>query len=650
MSSSGTGRAARSARLGNKKAVGERGRKADGLSRAEVKSRFLEHIHAGCTIDQALGLVDRRRSTYEGWRKQDPDFVLQMDRIRKLHTAGAHERTHMPFTEFSEKYLGAQVFPHTQNVVDMIEGNEPSWLHPSMDYEAGEPDLVMVNMPPEHGKSAAITINYVTYRIAMDPNIRVIIVSKTQTMARKFLYAIKTRLTHPKFTDMHVAYGPQGGYDSNSESWSADRIYISADSRDSGEKDPTVEALGIGSHIYGARADLIVVDDAVDTSNAHQYDKHIDWLQGEVMSRIAATGSMLIVGTRLASRDMYLELREPMRYPDEASPWSYLSMPAVLEFSEKPKDWVTLWPRSNMPEAGDRYAIPDEDGLYPKWDGPRLAKKRNRVSPRAWALIYQQQQVSEDMIFTPEMVRGCVNSQRNAGRIREGFPGNRKGGMSGLVVVAGLDPATTGTTAAVVAGLDPVTHKRYVLDMHNQAGLKPEQLKELVMELTDKYGIIEWRIEQNAFQGFLVYDQQLNNDLATRGCVIRPHQTGSNKHDAEFGVAAMAGLMTGHENGSNLIEFPSLSYGEAPREMINQLLTWSPQATAKKNHHYDLVMALWFTMLACQDRDSWGRRSSHATGNPFLSPRGEREQSVVNIDEYLADMEREQFQYEPIGF
>ena len=637
-------------RLGSGAGGARRGRKADGRSAAEVKREFLDLIHQGFRIPEALERVDRRRATYEGWRKADPEFVREMDRLRKLHTVRFEPAEQMPFPDFSLKYLGAQVFPHTQNVVDMIEGNEPSWLHSSMEYEKGEPDLVMVNMPPEHGKSAAITVNYVTYRIAMDPNIRVIIVSKTQTMARKFLYAIKTRLTHPKFTDMHVAYGPQGGYDKNSESWSADRIYISADSRDSGEKDPTVEALGIGSHIYGARADLIVVDDAVDTSNAHQYDKHIDWLQGEVMSRIAATGSMLIVGTRLASRDLYLELRKPERYPDDSSPWSYLSMPAVLEFAEHPKDWVTLWPRSNMPEAGDKYAVEDKDGLFPKWDGPRLAKKRNRVSPRAWALIYQQQQVSEDMIFTPEMVWGCSNKARTVGPMQAGFPAVRSNGMSGLVVVAGLDPATTGTTAAVVAGLDPVTHKRYVLDMRNQSGMRPEELKDMIVELTDKYKIVEWRIEKNAFQGFLVYDQQLNNDLAARGCVIHPHQTGSNKHDTEFGVAAMAGLMTGHDNGSNLLEFPSLSYGEAAKEMGSQLLTWSPQATAKKNHHYDLVMALWFAMLACQDRDQWGRRASHATGNPFLSPRGEREQSVVNIDEYLAEMEREQFQYEPIGF
>jgi len=628
--------------------AGNPGRKAGGDSRSAVKQRFLEQLHGGASVKAALEAVDRSRYTYADWRKDDPEFSAEVDRIRKLHKDAVVEPAPwMAFTEFSDRYLGQQVFPHTQNVVDMIEGQEPSWLHPSMNWEQGEPDLVIANMPPEHGKSAAITINYVTYRIAMDPNVRIIIVSKTQTMARKFLYAIKTRLTHPKFADMHIRYGPAGGYDKNSESWSADRIYVSADSRDSGEKDPTVEALGIGSHIYGARADLIIVDDAVDTSNAHQFDRHIDWLQGEVMSRISASGSMLIVGTRLASRDLYLELRDPNRYPEEKSPWSYLSMPAVLDYADDPKDWVTLWPRSNVPELGDRHAVEDADGLYPKWDGPRLAKKRNRVSPRAWSLIYQQQQVSDDMIFTNEMVRGCTNNGRSVGPLKD-FPGVRKQGMSGLVVVGGLDPATTGHTAAVVAALDPVTHKRWVLDMKNTAGMGSDEMKSMLFDLAVKYNMVEWRIEQNAFQGFLVYDTELNQSLASVGCVVKPHQTGSNKHDAEFGVAAMAGLMAGHEKGNNLLDLPGAFRAEVVRELQNQLVTWSPSVLrGSTKHHFDLVMALWFAMLACADRDQWGRRSHHAQGNPFTSPRDLNTQEVVNIDDLLAEQEREMFEYTP---
>ena len=71
----------------------------------------------------------------------------------------------------------------------------------------------------------------------------------------------------------------------------------------------------------------------------------------EVISRISASGMFLVVGTRLATADLYMELRKPQRYPEEKSPWSFLSMPAVLEYTEDPEDWVTLWPK--IEHAGD---------------------------------------------------------------------------------------------------------------------------------------------------------------------------------------------------------------------------------------------------------------------------------------------------------
>ena len=176
----------------------------------ELKATKLELLRIvqsqGISIAAALKIVDRTRSTYERWRKEDAEFAGAIDRIRtmrKLNPSVEESRgEQMPFPEFSEKYLGAQVFPHMQNVVDMIEGRDPSWLHPAMAFERGEKDLIITNMPPEHGKTTSVTINYVVYRICMDPNIRVILVSKTAEMAKKMLYAIKTRLTHPKYDEM----------------------------------------------------------------------------------------------------------------------------------------------------------------------------------------------------------------------------------------------------------------------------------------------------------------------------------------------------------------------------------------------------------------------------------------------------------------
>ena len=618
-------------------------------SLAETKQIVLHELTLGATVENACRAADRTIKAYEQWRRVDPDFKAAVDGIRQRRADEFYRHVDPEafpsFEEFSEQYLGTKVFPHMLNVIDMVEGREPRWQHEGMTFERGEPDMAIVNMPPEHGKSSTITMNYVTYRIAKDPNVRVLIVSKTQGMAQKFLYGIKTRLTHPKYTEMQAKFGPAGGYNSNSESWSQSMIYVSADARDSGEKDPTVQAVGIRGHIYGARADLIILDDCVDLTNAHEYEKQIDWIQSEVISRISASGMLLVVGTRLATKDMYLELRDPGRYPDETSPWSYLAMPAVLSFADDPKDWETLWPRSNMMEIGAKgeMAEQDEDGLYPKWDGPRLYKKRGRMQPRTWAMVYQQEQVSSDAIFHPDAVKACINGNRLAGPIPRGMVGCRPNGMDGLTVVAGLDPATSGNTAAVAIGLDLQTQRRYVLDVFNKAGTTPEGIRDLIKHWSEKYNLAEWRIEKNGFQGFLVHDREVNEFCASRGTLIRPHFTGQNKHDADFGVASMTTLFSGYQDGFELIELPSTQSNEAAKALIEQLVTWAPDAP--KTQKTDVVMALWFAELACRDRVIAASNfvRSHVK-NPFLTPWDRQQQHTVNLID--AEARRD---WKPIG-
>jgi hypothetical protein len=601
---------------------------------SELKSQVLKSIADGMTVESALVRVGRTVSAYERWRREDAVFAQRVDEVRGMRQRSGPLK--LSFPEFSERFLGMRVFPHMQNVVDLMEGRSPSWTPTGIVFEPGERDLAIVNMPPEHGKSVTLTINYVTYRIAMDPNIRVIIVSKTQSMARKFLYAVKTRLTHPKFTEMHAHYAPAGGFESSDASWTQDMIYVSGESRDSGEKDPTVQALGIRGHIFGARADIVIVDDAVDLTNAHEYEKQIDWLQAEVMSRLSANGMLLVVGTRLSGKDLYSELRDPTRYPEETCPWTYLSMPAVLETADDPQDWVTLWPFTNHPDPTDKDAEPDADGLFPKWNGPRLAKKRARVAPRTWAMVYMQQQVSDDAVFHPDAVRGAINGNRLAGIMPRGMANCRPDGMDGLLVVAGLDPAMAGHTAAVVIGLDPATQKRFVLDVWNKPAMTPDQIRQMIRDWTSKYGIIEWRVEKNAFQSMLTQDREVREYLAGAGAILREHFTGANKHDVDFGVASMTTLFSGWQDKRQLIELPSTHVSEATTALVEQLVTWHP--AAPKTQKTDAVMALWFAELACRDRVAAMTNFSRShVNNPFATRYDRSTQATVDLNSFERD-------------
>jgi hypothetical protein len=343
---------------------------------------------------------------------------------------------------------------------------------------------------------------------------------------------------------------------------------------------------------------------------------------------------LLVVGTRFAAKDMYSELRDPNRYIDDESPWSYLSMPAILELADDPAEWVTLWPRTNMKEANSKDEA-DVDGLFPKWDGIRLNKRRNRVQPRTWALVYMQQQVTEDAVFHPDAVRATINGNRLAGLIPEGMVGCRPNGMNGLIVVAGMDPAMAGYTAAVCIGLDISTQKRYVLDIFNKPQTSPDVIRDLIKTWTEKYNISEWRIEKNAFQSMLTQDREVNEFLSARGCLLREHTTGRNKWDGDFGVASLSTLWSGWQDGRALIELPSTHANEASKALVEQLVTWHP--AAPKTQKTDTVMALWFTELACRDKvalSSNGRRTH--SSNPFLTPWDRQQQFTVNLSEQEA--------------
>ena len=619
------------------------------MTTEQAKDELAVLLSRGASVKDALAVIGRSQSWYETQRRMDPQYKERIATIRfkqgdargfkprgpedqPVVDLGVTDPRTLSFPEFSERFLRHRVFPHIQNVVDLIEHKEPSWKHPAMVFEQGDPDLVIVNMPPEHAKTTSVTINYAVYRIVMDPSVRIIIISKSQAMARKMLLAIKNRLTHPQYKDLIRTYAPAGGFEATADAWTADMIYVGGGDRDVEQKDPTVQAIGIRGHLYGARADLIIMDDCVDLTNASDYDRQLEWIQSEVMSRVTASGALLMVGTRLAPMDLYYAALDGSRYPDEKSPWTYLAMPAVLGFDEDVDRWETLWPRSNVPEPGVKNQQPDADGLYPKWDGPRLAKKRARVTPTVWARVYMQLQVSEDTIFRPEDVRGCVLRSRNIGLIQPGMPGNREEGMAGLVVVAGLDPATTGHTAAAVVALDPKSHRRYVLEVRNRPNMKPDEMREMIFDLTDHYSIVEWVIERNGFQGFLVHDREVNQYLASKGCIVRPHFTGQIKHDEDFGVAAMSALFKGWKEGHNLIELPSSHNSEGVRALIEQLEIWQPKAS--KHQKTDTVMALWMAELACLQRIqalvTFGRTHSR---NPFLSRRGRDRQTVFHAHE-----------------
>lgn len=606
------------------------------------KATFINYMKNGKSIKEACLDMGLTEAQYKYLRGSDVLFREEMDRLRLMKSgdfnADENRKNISPFPEWCDEYLGTQLFNHHLQWIDVLEGRDPRNLHPSQTYIKGEPEFLLINTPPEHAKSTTITMNYVTYRICQDPNIRVIIVSQTQEMAKRFLRGIKDRLAseNKNYQKLQVDFGPDGGFDAGSAAWTADSIYISSSTRDSGEKDPTVQALGIGGQIYGSRADLIILDDCVTGKNAHEYEKQMDWLQREVYNRLSYPGGrILLVGTRLSPVDLYGEIIKDDYYGDETSPWTYLTQPAVLEYADNSSDWKTLWPKTNRPPvsiAGRSQVVQDENGLWPMWPGEALRKRRASMSPRNWALVYQQESVVEDAIFPMKAVTGCVDGMRAAGPMVKGAPGHRLAGMDGLYVIGGFDPAMTGNSASVILGVDRMTGERWVLDVWTKGNLKPDDIFDKIKELTVKYNVMEWRIEKNAMNLMVTQNRDIRNFLASRGCVLKEHYTGNNKWDSDFGVASMSMLFDGWESKKALIHLPSRSQDEGVKAFIEQLTTWEPLPPgAKTKKKTDCVMALWFAEIRAREIVGEVDSVFHVS-NPYQSERDKNRTVTIDMD------------------
>ena len=604
------------------------------LSASDAKKRLLALIEEGVTVEDACRAVGKSVKSYEYYRSSDPQFKEAIDLLRVLQKRKgvvSQEDIEISFEEFRTKYLNSRTFDHQRNITSLLEEGEPAWLHGNMTYEKGFKNYVLVNMPPEHAKSMTVSIDYVTYRIVTNPNVRIKLVSKTQGMAKEFLYAIKQRLTQPQWAELQRRYAPVEGFKATADKWTSDAIYLE---RDSGEKDPTVQALGIGGQIYGARADLIILDDCVTLANAGEYEKQIRWIQQEVLTRVGPTGKILFVGTRVDPMDLYREMRNPDRYPDGTSPWTYLAMPAVLEFHDDPNKWVTLWPKSDRPWDADN-TLPDAEGLYPRWSGPHLRRRRGLIDPKTWAMVYQQQDVESSAIFSPEAVRGSISGMRPIGPLIPGGPG-QPATLNDQYVVCSMDPAMSGDTFSIAYAGDRTTGKRYLLEASKMPAPTPQMIRDLIKGWTEKYNPKVWVIEKNAFQLFLTQDEEINRHLASRGIRLVQHYTGANKMDAEFGVASMAGLFGSLDNqgkhikGSNILDLPRAD-NEHIKALIEQLITWSAGTKNKQ----DGPMALWFAETQMRDYiNQAGAYGGTFVKNPFATRNQIASRRVVNLEEY----------------
>ena len=539
-----------------------------------AKEAFLELLRNGFSIQGAVDFLGVSRGWWEKNADRDPDWAELARAIRQGDDPDKDESgrdwpdiSWMSYEQFSWEYLGLKVFPHQQPIVDAI--SDPSI------------NKVIVNGFPESGKSTHASLGYLLYKLCLNPDARIAIVSKSTSKAQDLLRRVKRYMTEEHLYDNTERNLIEDfkGFKPDSHSahrWDADQITIRQ--RRSGERDPSIQALGIGAQIYGSRLDLLLLDDALTLENQlteSRRDNLDSWFLQEASSR-AHKGEIIVVGTRVHPQDNFRSWKNAWAEDPHAR---FVDIPAIIldENGEEQTTWPDYWPL-------DGQMVWDEFNQVERYQkGMRdIRTEMESLGVWRWRLVYQQEDVGDDAtIFSQEMVDRALDlgSTRMLGQVEPHE-----------ILVLGIDPALSGRAAAVLLAYDPRTRIRTVVDLLVTDQLGATGIREKLMYyFWEKYRPQRTLIEVN-YAPTLMGDDVLKTRAQAAGTLLLPHTTyGKGRkrgsiNDEEYGIAAVAPLI-----GGGLYAFPSATPQDRKRlEPLIADMQAFPFSDTK-----DALVALW---------------------------------------------------------
>lgn len=165
--------------------------------------------------------------------------------------------------------------------------------------------------PRGHGKSTVGDVDFCITRILRNPNIRIMIGSKTQTQAQAFLKEIRTH-----FEQNESMLRVFGDWKTSKDNIWNDREFT-VNKRTIIKKEATVTALGASGAVISKHFDIIIGDDLVGLENARtekQRANLIEWFYSSLIPTLEPDGEIHILGTRYNPLDLYEDLIKSGNY------------------------------------------------------------------------------------------------------------------------------------------------------------------------------------------------------------------------------------------------------------------------------------------------------------------------------------------------
>jgi predicted phage terminase large subunit-like protein len=277
------------------------------------------------------------------------DLIVSLDEQEILADREEARRSFMAFVK--------KVWPN------FIEGSHHKRMAKAFERVArGECKRLIINMPPRHTKSEFASYLLPAWFLGNFPEKKVIQTSHTAELAVGFGRKVRNLVDQDVYTEIFPGVGLQ------QDSKAAGRWNTN--------KGGDYFAIGVGGAVTGKGADILIIDDphseqeaAMAASNPEVYDKVYEWYTSGPRQRLQPGGSIVIVMTRWAARDLTGQVVKSaaQRSGEE---WEVIEFPAILP-SGNP-----LWPQF--------------------WSKEELEALREELPNSKWQAQYQQNPIGNE--------------------------------------------------------------------------------------------------------------------------------------------------------------------------------------------------------------------------------------------------------------
>ena len=274
------------------------------------------------------------------------------------------EEERKPLLPLAESFTGAEERESGQDdFLSFVQSVWPGFIygrhHALMaqkfeDIANGKSKRLIINMPPRHTKSEFASYLLPAWYLGRYPDRKIIQCSNTAELAVGFGRKVRNLVDSEPYAKIfpNVAL--------RSDSKAAGRWATNANG--------DYFAIGVGGTVTGKGADLLIIDDphseqeaALASNDPSVFDKVFEWYTSGPRQRLQPGGSIVIVMTRWAKRDLTGKICQSIIDRD-GEVWDMISLPAILP-NGRPL-WPEFWSFKELDALRDELPLPKWQAQY----------------------------------------------------------------------------------------------------------------------------------------------------------------------------------------------------------------------------------------------------------------------------------------------